>query len=131
MAHHGAPSFREDVQFLVPGDPNEIPFAGLFKGVDGLDEHARIFFGMFERTQKSLFLNAKIVVEGKRVGVFSRDVVRVHKTSSELHTPVNYACELQRGKISYLQSFYDAAATFDFIRQHGVSGPPKSRIPAH
>ena len=65
-----------------------------------------------------MFLEAKVVVQGKRVAVLSRDVVRIHKHSPELHTPVNYAAEIQRGKISYLESFYDTQASLDFVRQH-------------
>ena len=41
----------DDFELICPGDPNIVPFAGIWKGTDGHQKWLDLFFGFFKRSK--------------------------------------------------------------------------------
>lgn len=54
MVLHCGKYIAEDFELHVPADPERVPFAGIWRGVAGLQEFMNRFFGTFSRVQGSL-----------------------------------------------------------------------------
>jgi transcriptional regulator with XRE-family HTH domain len=47
------PLLTEDFEFVCPGDPSVLPFVGVWKGTDGMQQWLDKFFGFFEENLNS------------------------------------------------------------------------------
>ncbi|AMV34200.1 helix-turn-helix protein [Pirellula sp. SH-Sr6A] len=54
MMQHCGEIFSEDVELHCPGDNAQVPFAGVWRGRDGLQLFFDLFFSVFSRTRGSL-----------------------------------------------------------------------------
>jgi transcriptional regulator with XRE-family HTH domain len=114
----------QNIHIICPGNPNFLPFAGTYDGLDEFDRWPRAFFGMFERTRKKEFLDGQLIVEGKRAAYFSSDSVCLRGGGPEWHNPLVWAMELDRGKIIHVESSFDTQAGMEFVRQYGKPQAP-------
>jgi uncharacterized protein len=98
-------ALAEDVEWEVPGPP-EIPYAGLFRGKNGVAD----FFRILADADDVLFFEAEtFLTNGDRIAVFGHYTARVKATGREGHAEWAHSFVMRNGKVSKFREYFDTA----------------------
>lgn len=98
-------TLSEDVEWEVPGPP-EIPYAGLFRGKNGVAD----FFRILADSDDVLFFEAEtFLAQGDRVAVLGHYSARVKATGREAHADWVQSFVMRDGKIAKYREYFDTA----------------------
>ena len=96
--------FTEDFQFCCPANPDEVPFAGTFHGMDGVSEFFKRFYGLFTRKLNSL--TPEFMVSTDRI--VARFIDQVYFQGHEMPPYwVNLHFKFRDGKIQRIDDEFD------------------------
>lgn len=100
----------DSVVWLHPGTKAEIPFAGEFKGPEGVREFFSIAFSSIDVVEQDVF---STVSEGDQVLVLGRERMRVKATGKEYDSNWIHAYTLRDGKVVRFEEYIDTAQLKD------------------
>jgi len=98
--------FDKDIVFVRPGNA-DIPFAGTFKGVEGL---VKMFTIIGQTIRLKEFTHDKFFANDNMVVVLGSDIVEVISTGKSYTTAWVQAFTLKDGKIVHVQVYLDTLA---------------------
>ena len=111
----------DDIVYIMPGDPDALPFAGEHLGVEAADRSVRAFFDMVEITDPDEWTTEMVSCHGQEV--IAVQLVRGQlKGLSEVSdkppppTLVVYRMVVQRGKIVVFDEHYPAEMAKENVR---------------
>jgi ketosteroid isomerase-like protein len=103
------PFFDNDITWVRPGEP-EIPFAGTFKGIEGIIKMLSIQSATLE---VKTFLPKKICADDNMVVVLGMDMVVVRSTGKTYTSEWVHAFTFKNGKITYVRVYMDTKKIAD------------------
>ncbi len=104
----------------VDGDPRQIPFAGRYESIDGLDRFFHTFFGLFYRPDKAMFAAPAMLSQGNRVVAWGHERVAFHGTPPLPRGGlVTIHMVFERGRLAQLQGFYNTASVLEYFQKWG------------
>ncbi|EAQ80903.1 hypothetical protein DSM3645_12821 [Blastopirellula marina DSM 3645] len=106
----------DNVECFVAGDPEQIPFAGIWKTVDGFDSFWGSFFQLFSRPSKELY-TPTVVTDGLTCIAIGQEQVELKDANQMTQSWVTIMFKFERGKIVKIDDFFDTAATAQIIRE--------------
>jgi len=122
--------FIDEAFVLVcAGDPQQMPFAGEWKGIEGLDQWARSFFRILVRPQKD-FYKPEFLTSGNIVVSWGQDWAH----TSEMSFPpiwVNQRFEFSKGKLIYFENRFDTGSSNEHIAKSRAQAEAKRLIEAN
>ena len=127
FASHEAEMVEQIRYFLDPevtvhcaGDPEKIPFAGEWRGIEGFDRWARTFFENLVRPEKD-FYQPTVMAVGNRVVTWGQDLA--HAPGME-YPPiwVTQRFEFQRGKLVVFENLFDTESGSKHIAEARAQG---------
>lgn len=125
IASRSSAIFAPNVVYNMAGDPEQIPFAGRYHGLDGIDRWATAFFDTFSRPLKDLY-RPQLYQAGTAVLAVGHDAVNV-PGDSQIHYSVTVVrFEFERGKIVLADNDYDTHGTMEVLRQVRAKRQPSS-----
>jgi ketosteroid isomerase-like protein len=95
--------FDKDIEFVRPGNA-DIPFAGTFKGIDGL---IKMFTIISQSIRLKAFVPEKFFVNENMVLVLGSDTAEVIATGRSYTSTWVQAFTLKDSKIIHVQSYFD------------------------
>lgn len=100
--------YTEDVEFIVPGPSDIIPYAGVYRGLEQVADffskvHDAIVFDRFEPVD--------YIVQEDKVVVLGYSKARVRANDQPHEEEWAHAFVMREGKVSRFQIFTDTAAT--------------------
>jgi ketosteroid isomerase-like protein len=110
-------ALAEDVEWWLPG-PEVLPFAGTWKGLDGLWQLERVVHKALRVDKVEL---TKYLVSGNDVGAVFTVEAYARATGRPFHTEVFRLYTLDDGRIVRIRSSYDTAAVVEAVA--GYSAP--------
>lgn len=107
--------YTDDVEFIIPGPPEIIPYAGVYWGKEQLTTfftklHDAVMFDRFEPTDY-IAQNEKVAVLGYMRG-------RVRATGQTMQEEWAHAFLMRAGKVCRFQVFADTAVTVRAFQPH-------------
>ncbi|MEO1618007.1 MAG: helix-turn-helix domain-containing protein [Planctomycetota bacterium] len=100
----------ETVECFVAGDPEEIPIAGTWYGIDGFSDLWQAFFSAFDRPCKETY-QPTIMVEGQTAISQGFEKIRIRGTDILGSSWVVMKFEVVRGKAVRISDLFDTSAT--------------------
>jgi len=98
--------FDKDIEFVRPGNA-DIPFAGTFKGIDGL---VKMFTLISQSIRLKSFVPEKFFVNENMVVVLGSDTAEVIATGRSYTSTWVQAFTLKNSKIIHVQAYFDTLA---------------------
>ena len=95
--------FDKDIEFVRPGNA-DIPFAGTFKGIDGL---VKMFTMIAQSIRLKTFVPEKFFVSENMVVVLGSDTAEVIATGRSYTATWVQAFTLKDSKIIHVQAYFD------------------------
>jgi ketosteroid isomerase-like protein len=95
--------FDKDIEFVRPGNA-DIPFAGTFKGIDGL---IKMFTIITQSIRLKTFVPEKFFANDDMIVVLGSDTAEVIATGRSYTTTWVQAFTLKDGKIIHVQAYFD------------------------
>ena len=111
----------EDVVYIMPGDPESLPFAGTHRGIDAADRAIRTFFDMVEIADPDAWTTTILICHNNEV-IASQLVPAQLKGLAEKSvappppTLVVYRILVTRGKISLFDDHYPSELAKENVR---------------
>jgi len=100
-------SMSEDIVWLHPGDPEQIPFAGKFEGKAGVVQFFETAFARIEVLEQTIF---SFEASGDKVLVVGYEHMRVKDTGKEYQSNWIHMYTLAGGQAIAFEEFIDTAA---------------------
>lgn len=101
----------ENLVARMAGDPREIPFSGIFEGVDGFDRLWGAFFGTVHRPDKELAVMPQVlVVEGNHVFAIAKEIADLPGLPSMGPQTLMTHLRFERGKLADFETHFDTLA---------------------
>ncbi len=100
-------NMSEDMVWLHPGDPKQIPFAGEFKGRAGVQQFFDIAFSVIDVLEQKIY---SIELSGDKAIVLGFEHMRVKKTGKEYQSNWIHLYTLANGKVIKFEEYIDTAA---------------------
>jgi hypothetical protein len=104
--------FDNDITWVRPGEP-DIPFAGVFKGMEGL---AKMFTIVSQTVKIKTFHPEKFISGDDMVLVIGYDEADVLATGKGYHSEWVYAYTLKDDKITHVQVYIDTLEVANAFR---------------
>lgn len=120
--------FATNVTYKMAGDPNLLPFAGEYKGIDGVDSWARDFFSTFDRPIKDLY-QPKLYQSGSSVLAVGHDAVLIPGDDEISHSMTVLKFDFERGKIVFVDNDYDTQGAVELLQRHQAKQAAQSNQP--
>jgi ketosteroid isomerase-like protein len=109
-------SVADDVEWETPG-PTEVPYAGLFRGKDGVAD----FFRILNDAEEVMFFEAEAFFgEGDRVVALGHYSSRIKETNRDAQTNWAHSFVMRGGKVVKFREYYDTAA---YAQAYKASAP--------
>jgi len=109
----------EDVVFRIPGDPDELPFAGVHRGIDEVRRGYEIFFSMLEVPKNHDFRkHYRYIAQGPNAVIWGDSWI--HPIGQPLEKPIRVSVlmRFRRGKLILFDDRFDTQqAKVNFERQ--------------
>ena len=100
-------ALTDDVEWILPGPPDLIPFAGRHRGREGV---ARFFAALNETLEFEKLEAEDFLTKGDKVVVLGRSRTRMKSTARAVENEWAAAITLRDGKIARYQIYEDTAA---------------------
>ena len=100
-------SMSDDVTWLHPGNPEQIPFAGIFRGKEGVKQFFATVFEQIDVLEQNIF---SIEAGGDKVFVVGYEHMRVKNTGKEYRSNWIHMYTLDNGRVTMFEEFIDTAA---------------------
>ncbi|PQO33924.1 hypothetical protein C5Y97_17045 [Blastopirellula marina] len=120
--------FADDIELRAAGDPRQIPFAGTWKTIDGVDAFWNFFFRVLNRPDKRIYAPMLIANDTTCVS-FGREVVETAEGGLKTESFVSIKYEFRQGKIVSIDDFFDTAATAKILREVQAQSAARSIEP--
>lgn len=101
-----------NLDYIEPGPPGRIPWAGHFKGLEGF---AQWMASNQEHLENSRIEPEDYVSDGRRVVMFARMSATVRKTGKPLESHLAIAFTVERGRLRTVRIYQDTAALLEAI----------------
>ena len=112
--------YTEDVEYVIPGAPNIIPYAGTYRGPDQV---AQFFSLLADAVEFEQFEPQQFIAQGDSVVVLGRGRGRVKVTGHSFAEEWAHALTLREGKVTRFQAYNDTAAVvLAFTMQERTAG---------
>ena len=112
--------YTEDVEYVIPGPPDIIPYAGTYRGHDQV---AQFFSLLADAVEFEQFEPQQFIAQGDRVVVLGRNRGRVKATGHSLVEEWAHSITLREGKVTRFQAYNDTAAVvLAFTMQERTAG---------
>lgn len=101
-------TLADDVEWITPGSPDQIPMAGTRKG------HAQVlqFFGLLADSQDfQTFEPYQFIAQGNTVVVLVREQSVIRSTGRTISLELVHVMDVEDGRIVRFKEFFDTAAT--------------------
>ena len=109
--------FAPNVVYKMAGDPQQIPFAGEYHGIDGVDRWARTLFSVFNRPHKDLY-QPVLYRDGAAIVAVGHDAAQIHGIAEIIHSITVVRFEFERGKIVLADNDYDTHGSIAYFQRH-------------
>lgn len=100
-------SMSDDVTWLHPGNPGQIPFAGNFQGKAGVKRFFATVFEQIDVLEQNIY---SIEASGDKVFVLGYEHMRVKNTGKEYRSNWIHMYTLDKGRVTMFEEFIDTAA---------------------
>ena len=100
--------YSEDIEFIIPGPTNVIPFAGVYRGQDQV---ATFFTKLHEAMNFERFEPLDYIAQGDKVVVVGYNKGHVRATGQPTEEEWAHVFQLHDGKVTRFQVFSDTAVT--------------------
>jgi ketosteroid isomerase-like protein len=100
-------SLADDVEWMVAGREDGIPYAGTYRGRDGVGQ---FFTVLAENIEYSVFEALEFIAQGARVAVFGHYQGKVRPSGNSVETEWAMSWTLQDGKATNFRAYDDTAA---------------------
>ncbi|GAC1372921.1 MAG: nuclear transport factor 2 family protein [Hymenobacter sp.] len=100
--------FTDDIEFIIPGPSQVIPFAGVYRGKEQV---AAFFAKLHDAMDFERFEAQEYIAQGDRVVALGYSKVHVRATGKPNEEEWAHAFLMRDGKVARLQEFTDTAAT--------------------
>lgn len=104
---------------FVAGDPIKIPFAGTYRGLDGLKKFWDRCFGLIERCDKTA-LELQYYVHGGEVVAYGNDEWRVQGQAMGEWIWLCLKFQIEGGLITRFECYFDTAAVHERLQKVGL-----------
>ena len=100
--------YSEDIEFIIPGPTDVIPFAGVYRGQDQV---ATFFTKLHEAMNFERFELLDYIAQGDKVVVVGYNKDHVRATGQPTEEKWAHVFQLRDGKVTRFQVFSDTAVT--------------------
>lgn len=100
-------SMSEDIVWMHPGNPEQIPFAGKFEGKQGVSRFFEIVFARIDVLEQKIY---SFEASGDKVLVLGYEHMRVKDTGKEYQSNWIHMYTLADGQVIMFEEFIDTAA---------------------
>lgn len=97
----------DDFVMWCAGDPSEIPFAGQWRGVEGLTNYFRTFFSILEPDPDGVVRDLRFLTSGPVVSCWGTAHARVAGMPESPPVWINFRFEVHEGKITSFNNLFD------------------------
>ena len=104
--------FDKDIEFIRPGAP-DIPFAGTFKGIDGL---IQMFTIISQSIKLKVFTPEKFFADDNMIVVLGSDITEVIATGKSYASTWVQAFTLKNSKIIHVEVYLDTLIAANAFR---------------
>lgn len=105
----------EDLSVFIAGDPEIIPFAGEYRGPDGLHEFWNRFFALIERYDKNA-LDLQYFVCGSEVVAYGTEKGRIKGQDTDEPSWLSLKFDVRDGLIVRFEDYFDTASAQAYIQ---------------
>ena len=99
--------FSDDIEFIVPGAPALIPYAGVYRGKEAV---ATFFARLHEAVDFERFEPMEYLAQGESVVALGYGKARVRATGQSTEEEWAHVFRLREGKVGRFQEYTDTAA---------------------
>ena len=99
--------YADDVEFIIPGPPDVIPYAGTRRG---RDQVARFYPALNEAIEFEQFEPREFIAQGDKVVVLGQGRGRVRSTGQSFEDEWVHVVTLRGGKVTGFRVYEDTAA---------------------
>ena len=100
--------FSDDCYIWCAGNREQVPFAGEWKGREGLIQYFRLFHAMLTPSKDGLLQNARYLANGRHVACWAEAHAQVVGMPGEMPVVwVNHLYEVRSGKITKYENHFD------------------------
>jgi len=100
-------SLADDVEWIVSGREDGIPYAGTYRGRDNVGQ---FFTVLGENVEYSLFEPREFIAQGERVAVFGHYQGHVRLSGNSVEAEWAMSWTLQDAKVTHFRAYDDTAA---------------------
>lgn len=106
-------NMSEDMVWMHPGNPEQIPFAGKFEGKAGVQQFFETAFARIDVLEQKIF---SIEASGDKVFVMGFEHMRVKDTGKDYQSNWIHMYTLDDGQVIAFEEFIDTAALVSAFR---------------
>lgn len=97
----------EDIEWFVPGPKDKLPFAGIWRGVDGVTEFSRLLNSTMQYNKVEI---KEYIVDGDQVAAIFWGEGIARSTGKAFQSEILRLYSFKDGKIIKVRNFYDTSS---------------------